>query len=159
MNPTPPLQIKIFKKASDKKPQNEKLETAIGNTGCTTSCIPLKMAKMHNLKIEKVDHDKPEMKSYQGSGMEVIGQTKFFLHIQTRKGFTTKKMLHCLVVDKTYDHEILISWDNCILMGIIPESFPYCFLEEDLESESTEENVEKKRKQTQTMRKNQRTEG
>ena len=108
-NPTPPLQIKIFRKASDKKPQNEKLETAIGDTGCTTSCIPLKMAKMHNLKVEKVNQDDPDMKSYQGSGMEVVGQTKFFLQIQTRKGFTRKKMLHCLVVDKTYDHEILIS--------------------------------------------------
>ena len=90
-NPTPPLQIKIFKKASDKKPQNKKLETAIGDTGCTTSCIPLKMAKMHNLKIEKVDHDEPDMKSYQGSGMEVVGQTKFFLQIQTRRGYTTKR--------------------------------------------------------------------
>merc|ERR1711954_460289 len=75
--------------------------------------------------------------------MEVVGQTKFFLQIQTRKGFTTKKRLHCLVVDKSYDHEILISWDNPILMGIIPESFPYSFLEEDLESESKEENVKK----------------
>ena len=82
------------------------------------------------------------MKSYSGSGMEVMGQTKFSIKIQTRKDFTTKKMLHCLVVDKTYDHEILISWDNCILMGIIPESFPYCFLEEDLDTESTKEDVE-----------------
>ena len=40
-NPTPPLQIQIFKKASDKEPQNERLEVAIGDTGCTTSCIPL----------------------------------------------------------------------------------------------------------------------
>ena len=108
------------------------------------------MAKMHNLKIEKVNHNEPEMKSYQGSGMEVVGQTKFFLQIQTRKCFTMKKMLHCLVVDKTYDHEILISWDNCILMGIIPESFPYCFLEEDLESESKEENAEKEKEEENT---------
>ena len=27
-------------------------------------------------------------------------------------------------------------------MGIIPESFPYCFLEDDLDSDSIEENVE-----------------
>ena len=90
------------------------------------------------------------MKSYQGSGMEVVGQTKFFLQIQTRRGYTTKKMLHCLVIDKAYDNEILISWDNCILMGIIPESFPYCFLEEDLESESKEENVEKEKEEENT---------
>ena len=59
-------------------------------------------------------------------------------------------MLHCLVVDKAYDNEILISWDNCILMGIIPETFPYCFLEEDLESESKEENVEKAKEEDNT---------
>ena len=63
------------------------------------------MAKMHNLKIKNVDPDKPEMKSYQGSGMNVVGQTKFFLLIQTRRGYTTKKMLHCLVIDKAYDNE------------------------------------------------------
>ena len=80
------------------------------------------MAKKHKLKIEKVDHDDPKMRSYQGSGMKIVGQIKFFLQIQTRKGFTTKKMLHCLVVRGAYDNEILISWDNCILMGIIPES-------------------------------------
>merc|ERR1712081_39648 len=34
-----------------------------------------------------------------------------------------------------------ISWDNCILMGIIPKSFPYYFLEEDLDSDSTKEDV------------------
>ena len=32
-------------------------------------------------------------------------------------------------------------------MGIIPESFPYCFLKEDLESESTEENVENEKEE------------
>ena len=85
------------------------------------------MAKMHNLKIEKVDQDKPDMKSYTGSGMKVVEHTKFFIKIKTRKGYTTKKMLHCLVVDHSYDREILISWDNCILFGIIPENFPYCF--------------------------------
>ena len=42
-------------------------------------------------------------------------------------------------MDHSYDREILISWDNCILFGIIPENFPYCFLDED--SDSTNENL------------------
>ena len=82
------------------------------------------------------------MNSYTGSGMKVVGQTKFFIKIKTKKGYTSKKLLHCLVVDHSYDCKILISWDNCILMGIIPKSFQYCFLEDDLDSDSTEENVE-----------------
>merc|ERR1711954_148524 len=105
------------------------------------------MAKMYNLKIEEFDHDKPKMRSYQGSGMQVVGQTKFFLQIQTRRGFTTKKMFHCLIVDNAYDNQILISWDNCVLMGIIPESFPYCHLEEDLEPESREDNNEEEKEE------------
>merc|ERR1712112_322435 len=52
-NPTPPVNVKLFRKASDVKPHNEKLEMAVGDTGCTTSCIPWKMAKEHSLKIEK----------------------------------------------------------------------------------------------------------
>ena len=39
-NPTPHVNVRLFRKASDVKPQNEKLETAVGDTGCTTSCIP-----------------------------------------------------------------------------------------------------------------------
>ena len=131
--------LQIFKKASDKKPQNERLEVGIGDTGCTTSCIPLSVAKTHNLKISKVKEDKPDMRSYIGSGMKVVGQTKFYIKIKTRKGYTSKKLLHCLVVNHSYDHEILISWDNCILFGIIPENFPYCFLDDD--SDSANKNV------------------
>merc|ERR1711954_407281 len=105
------------------------------------------MAKMYNLKIEEFDHDKPKMRSYQGSGMQVVGQTKFFLQIQTRRCFTTKKMFHCLIVDNAYDNKILISWDNCVIMGIIPESFPYCHLEEDLEQETREDNKEEEKEE------------
>merc|ERR1712239_1950 len=102
------------------------------------------MANLHSLKV---DHDEPMMRSYQGAGRQVVGQTRFFLQIQTRRGFTTKKMLHCLVVEKAYDNEILISWDNCVIMGIIPESFPYCHLEEDLEQELRENNKEDEKKE------------
>ena len=118
-----------------------------------TSCIPLKMAKMHNLKIEKVDNNELDMKSYTGSGMKVVGQTKFFIKIKTRKGYTSKKMLHCLVVNHSYDCEILNSWDNCILFGIIPENFPYCFLDDD--SDSTEENVKCDKEEENPEKKNQ----
>merc|ERR1711954_16097 len=137
-NPTPPVDVRLFRKASDVKPQNEKLETAVGDTGCTTSCIPWKMAKEHSLKIEKVDPDEPLMKSYHGANMKIRGQTKCFIQIQHRKGFTTKKLLHALVIEDAYDQEILISWDNCILMGIKPESFPYCNMEHDVEPQSDE---------------------
>merc|ERR1711954_582970 len=124
---------------------SEKLEMAVGDTGCTTSCIPLKMAKQHSLKIEKVDTDEPMMKSYQGENMKIVGQTRCFLQIQHNKGFTSKKLLHALVIEKAYDQEILISWDNCILMGIIPENFPYCNMEHDVDPQSEEDqNVEEK---------------
>merc|ERR1711954_554229 len=144
-NPTPPVDVRLFRKASDLKPQNERLETAVGATGCTTSCIPWKMAKEHSLKIEKVDPDEPLMKSYHGANMKIKGQTKCFIQIQHRKGFTSKKLLHALVIEDAYDQEILISWDNCILMGIIPESFPYCNMEHDVNQQSNEnQNAEEK---------------
>merc|ERR1711954_629983 len=108
---------------------------------------------MDSLKIEKVDHNVPDMKSYHGSGMEVVGQTRFFLQIQTRRGYTTKKKLQCLVIDKAYDNEILISWDNCILMGIVPESFPYCHLEENLEPEQKEDNTEEEKEEEEKKKK------
>merc|ERR1712112_480767 len=110
-NPTPPLNVKLFRKASDVKPHNEKLETAVGDTGCTTSCIPLKMAKEHSLKIEKIDPDEPMMKSYHGGNMKIVGQTRCFIQIEHSKGFTTKKLLHALVIEDAYDHEILIRID------------------------------------------------
>ena len=62
-NSIPPLQLKIFRRASDKTPYNERLEVGVGDTGCTTSCIPLSVAKTHNLKVSKVDKDEPDMKS------------------------------------------------------------------------------------------------
>merc|ERR1711954_362978 len=77
--------------------------------------------------------------------MKTRGQTKCFIQIQHRKGFTTKKLLHALVIENAYDQEILISWDNCILIGIIPESFPYCNMEHDVEPQSDEnQNAEEK---------------
>ena len=97
-NPTPPLELQIFRKASDKLPYNERLEVGIADTGCTTSCIPLALAKSHNLKISKVDKDEPDMKSYTGSGMKIVGQTKLYIKIKTKRGYTSKKLLHSLVV-------------------------------------------------------------
>ena len=101
------------------------MEVGIADTGCTTSCIPLSLAKSHNLKVTKVDEDEPDMKTYNGLGMKIVGQTKLYMKIKTRRGFTSKKLLHALVVDHSYNREVLISWDNCLAYGIIPESFPY----------------------------------
>merc|ERR1711954_346224 len=92
-NLTPPVNVKLFRRASDVKPHNEKLETAVDDTGCTTACIPLKMAKEHSLKIEKIDPDEPLMKSYHGGNMKIVGQTRCFIQIEHSKGFTTKKLL------------------------------------------------------------------
>merc|ERR1712081_73036 len=77
--------------------------------------------------------------------MKIKGQTKCFIQIQHGKWFTSKKLLHALVIEDAYDREILISWDNCILMGIIPESFPYCNMEHDVDQQSNENhNAEEK---------------
>ena len=115
------------------------MEIFIADTGCTTSSIPLSVAKTHNLKVSQVDKDEPDMKTYNGLGLKIVGQTKLYLKIKTRRGFTSKKLLHALVVDHSYDREILISWDNCLAYGIIPESFPYLDMDED--SDNQEENV------------------
>ena len=77
--------------------------------------------------------------------MKIVGQTRCFLQIQHKKDFTTKKLLHALVVEGAYDQEILISWDNCILMGIVPENFPYWNLEDDLEPEQKEDSKEEEK--------------
>merc|ERR1712081_100413 len=70
---------------------------------------------------------------------------KCFIQLEHSKGFTTKKLLHALIIENEYDQEILISWDNCILMGIIPENFPYCNMEHDVDPQSDEnQNVEEK---------------
>ena len=79
------------------------------------------------------------MKTYNGLGMKIVGQTKLYMKIKTRRGFTSKKLLHALVVDHSYDREVLISWDNCLAYEIIPESFPYPDMDED--SDIQNENV------------------
>ena len=56
-NPTPPLEAQVFKRASDKHPFNKRLKICIADTGCTTSCIPLSVAKTHKLKVKPVDTD------------------------------------------------------------------------------------------------------
>ena len=98
-NLTPPLELQIFRKSSDKLPSNKRMEAGIVDTGCTTSCIPLALAKSHNLKITKVDKDEPDMKTYNGLGMKIVRRTKLYMKIKTRRGFTSKKLLHALFVD------------------------------------------------------------
>ena len=89
-NPTPPLEAQVFKRASDKNPFNERLEIYIADTGCTTSCIPLYVAKTHKLNVKPVDTDEPEMKTYNGLDLNIVGQTHLYLKIKTKKGFMTK---------------------------------------------------------------------
>ena len=120
------------------------METCIANTGCTTSCIPLSIARTHNLKVRPVDEDEPDMKTYNGLGLKIVGQTQLYLKIKTRKGLTTKKLLHALVVDHSYDREILISWDNCLSFGIIPKSFPYPDMDSDSDNQEENDNSNEK---------------
>merc|ERR1712098_203401 len=75
-NPTPPLKVQVFKRASDKHPFNERLETCIADTGCTTSSIPLSVAKTHRLKVKPVDIDEPEMRTFDGSDLNIVGLTQ-----------------------------------------------------------------------------------
>ena len=72
-------------------------------TGCTTSCIPLSVAKTHKLKVKPVNTDEPEMRTYNGLDLNIVGQTHLYLKIKTKKGFTMKKLLHALVIDHSYD--------------------------------------------------------
>ena len=95
------------------------------------SCIPLSVAKTHRLKVKPVDTDEPSMRTFDGSDLNIVGQTHLYLKIKTYKGFTTKKLLHALVIDYSHDREILISWDNCLAFGIIPKKFPILDLETD----------------------------
>ena len=123
-NPTPHLEAAIFKRAADKKPYNDRLEMCIPDTGCTSSCIPLSIAKTHRLKINPVDADEPPMRAFNGSKLNIIGQTKFYLKFKKPGGFTAKKLMHALVIDEAYDREILISWIDCLAFGIISNIFP-----------------------------------
>ena len=46
-----------------------------------------------------MDTDEPEMRTYNGLDLNIVGQTHLYLKIKTKKGFTTKKLLHALVID------------------------------------------------------------
>ena len=81
-NPTPPLEAQIFKRAYDKQPFNKRLETCIADMGCTTSCIPLSVAKTHRLKVKLVDPDEPSMRTFDGSNLNIVGQTHPYLKIK-----------------------------------------------------------------------------
>ena len=58
------------------------MEICIADTGCTTSCIPLSVAKTHNLKVRLVGEDEPDMKTYNGLGLKIVGQTKLYSKIK-----------------------------------------------------------------------------
>ena len=95
MNPTPSLEAQVFKRASDKVPFNPILETCILDTGCTSSCIPLSVAKAHRIKVKPLDEDEPSMHSFNGSKLKVVGKARLYIKIKTPNGFTPKKLLHC----------------------------------------------------------------
>ena len=48
-NPTPPLELQIFRKASDKLPYNDRLEVGIANTGTTLLIVCYSLNKSGNM--------------------------------------------------------------------------------------------------------------
>ena len=90
--------------------------------GCTETCVPRSAATTHRLKIYPSDKDEPDMKSFDGSKLDVVGQTKLYRRI---KGSKSKKMFHALVVAESYDREILLSWVDCLSCGIVANQFSY----------------------------------
>ena len=64
------------------------------------------------------------MRTFDGTKLNIIGQTKFYLKFKTPKGYTSKKLMQDLVIDHAYDREMLISWVDCIAFGIISNVFP-----------------------------------
>ena len=91
--------------------------------------------------MRPVDEDEPDMRTYNGSDINIVGQTHLYLKIKTKKGFTTKNLLHALVIDHSYDREILISWDNCLAFGIIPKSFPLPDIDSDSDKQEENDNT------------------
>ena len=90
-NPTPTFEAHVFKRASDRQHFNPILETCVPDTGCTSSCLPLTVAKAHRIEGMPLDADEPSMHSCDGSKLNVIGQAKLYIKIKTPTGLSSKK--------------------------------------------------------------------
>ena len=84
--------------------------------------VPVEMAKDNKLKITEVDSDEPDIQTYDGKSLKLVGQTKMFLRI---KGSHSIKLVHAIVVSGAAAQEILLSWQEMIAWGILGPNFPY----------------------------------
>ena len=72
------------------------------------------------------------MRTFDGSKLNIVGQTKLYLKLKLPSGFTSKKLLQALIIDHSYDRGMLISWVDGLAFGIISNIFPF---REDTDSE------------------------
>ena len=78
----------------------------VPDSGCTISCIPEELARKHHLKINPVDDDEPEISTYGGATLSIVGQTRIFLTCVKTKA---KKMLNAIVIRGAAEQTILLS--------------------------------------------------
>ena len=79
---TPHLECFLSPKASSRGNDNEDTVKVVPDSGCTVPVIPVEMAKDHRLKITKVNEDEPDIQTYDGKSLKLVGQTKMFLRIR-----------------------------------------------------------------------------
>ena len=122
-NPTLSFQVSVHRRPDCREDgrTNPRLETCIPDTGCTASCISKSIPLSHRLQINPLDKDELKMTSFDGSELNIIGQTKMHLRV---KGSRSTKMIHTLIVEVAHDREILLSWVDCLAWGIITPQFP-----------------------------------
>ena len=77
----------------------------IPDSGCTSTTVPIAVAKEHGLKINKCDWDEPGMEAYGGSKVDIIGQVTFYYK---PRRFKQKRLVRALV-SNIPGKEILLS--------------------------------------------------
>ena len=78
----------------------------VGDTGCTSTTVPIAVVRDHGLKIEDVDPDEPGMQAFGGARVDIVGQVWFYYK---PRRFKRKKLVRGLV-SNTPGREILFSW-------------------------------------------------
>ena len=93
----------------------------VGDTGCTSTTVPIAVVRDHGLKIEDVDPDEPGMRAFGGASVDIVGQVWFYYK---PRRFKKKKLVRGLV-SNTPGREILFSWQVLLEWGVIGKNFPY----------------------------------
>ena len=69
-----------------------------------------------------MDDDEPEISTYGGVDLHIVGQTKAFLKCVTTGSI---KMLHAIVIRGASEQCILLSWQEMLAWGILSPNYPY----------------------------------